>query len=144
MTMSLRRPIRGLLIGSAIVPLCYWLAMTADAAAHEVRFNFLHSLRELMIITAFGVPVALAAAFMWGAPVVYVLHRLGVLRAATVVVTGAVGGALVGLLFAQFQGGDLLRVRMPLALAVVLGALAGGTCWWAGNGRAAPGETDGR
>jgi hypothetical protein len=143
MTMSPRRPIRGLLIGSVVVPLCYWLAMTADATAHEVRFNLVHSLRELMIITAFGVPMALAAALLWGAPVVYVLHRLGVLRAATVVVTGAVGGALVGLLFAKCQGGDLFRVRMPLSLTVVLGALAGGTCWWAGRGRVAPGETDG-
>ncbi len=144
MTMSLRRPIRGLLVGAAVVPLGYWLAMMVDATAHEMRFNLMRALRELMIITAFGVPIALAAALMWGAPVVYVLHRLGALRAVTAVVTGAVGGALVGLLFARFQGGDLFRVRMPLPLAVVLGALAGGTCWWAGSGRASPGETDGR
>lgn len=141
--MSLRHPIRGLLVGAVVVPFCYWLAMTADATAHEVRFNLMHSLRELMIITAFGVPMALAAALMWGAPVGYVLHRLGALRAVTVIVTGAVGGALVGLWFAKFQGGDLFRVRMPLPLAVVLGALAGGAFWLASRGSAEPSETDG-
>jgi len=99
--MALRRPLRGLLIGALVVPACYWLAMTADATAHEVMFNLLHSLRELMIITAFGVPMALGAAFVWEASVVYPLHRLGVLRVATVVVTGAVGGGVVGLLLAS-------------------------------------------
>ncbi len=144
MTISLRHPIRGLLVGAAVVPFGYWLAMMADALAREVRFDLTRALRELMVITAFGAPLALAAVFMWGAPVVYVLRRLGILRAATVVVTGAAGGALVGLLFAKFQGGALFRVKMPLPLAVVLGALAGGACWLAGRRSAAPGEADGR
>lgn len=141
--MVLRRPIRGLLIGSVVVPLGYWLAMAADATVHEVRFNLVHSLRELMIITAFGVPIALAAALVWGAPVVYLLHRLGWLRAVTMIVTGAVGGALISFLFAKFQTGGLLVVRMPLPLAAALGALAGGTCWLAGGGNAARGEPGG-
>lgn len=135
MTRSLRRPIRGLLVGATVVPLGYWLVMMAEAAAHGERFGLVRALRELVIIIAFGGPMALAMVFLWGAPVVYALRLLHVLRWATVVVAGAVGGAMVSLLFAKVQGGDLLRVRMPLPLAVVLGALAGGACWLAGGGR---------
>lgn len=143
MTKWWRHPFRALLVSAAVVPLGYWLAMVAEATAHGVRFGFVRALRELMIITACGGPIALAIAVLWGAPAVYVLIRIGALRATTVVVTGAVGGALVSLLFAKIQNGGLFRVRMPLPLAIGLGALAGVAWWLAGGGRVAPGETIG-
>lgn len=140
MTKLRRHPIRALLVSAAVVPVGYWLAMVAEATAHGVRFGVVRALRELMIISAFGGPTALAMALLWGAPIVYVLLRMRALRTTTVVVAGAVGGALVSLLFAEFQGGGLLRVRMPLPLAIALGALAGGAWWLSGGARAARGE----
>jgi hypothetical protein len=134
----MHRPIRALLLGAAVAPVCYWLAMTVDAAARGVRVDLLRALRELMIISAFGAPIALAAAFFVGAPLLYGLHRLGALRASSVVLAGALVGGVVGLLIAQFQGGEMLRVRMPLPLAIVLGALSGAACWRAGTERGGP------
>lgn len=143
MTKSLRRPIRGLLAGAAVVPLGYWFAMMTEATIHGVRFGVVRTLRELMIVIAFGGPMALAMALLWGAPIVYMLTRMGALRATTVVVTGAVGGALASLLFAEIQSGGLFRVRMPLPLAIALGALAGCAWWLAGGARAVRGEARG-
>jgi hypothetical protein len=136
--MELRRPVRGLLIGPVVAPIAYWVAMTADAMVHDVSFNLGHALREVLTICAFGIPIAYAVALVWGAPIIFVLRRLGALRASTVVVAGSLGGAMVAVWFALYQQGDLFRVRMPLPLGAVLGALAGGTCWWAGRGNAEP------
>ena len=88
------------------------------------------------MIAAFGLPIAYAAAFVWGVPVLYVLHRLGWLRPATLIVAGALGGAMVAAWFAFEQQGTLIRVHMPLPGGAMLGALVGGTCWWAGQGKA--------
>ncbi|MBI4885818.1 MAG: hypothetical protein HY824_01885 [Acidobacteria bacterium] len=143
MTKSRRHPIRALLVSTAVVPLGYWLAMVAEATAHGVRFGVVRALRELMIISAFGGPTALAMAVLWGAPIVYVLIRMGALRMTTVVVAGAAGGALVSLLFAEIQRGGLFRVRMPLPLAIALGALAGGAWWLAGGARVVRGDARG-
>ncbi|MBX9928373.1 MAG: hypothetical protein K2X99_05600 [Gemmatimonadaceae bacterium] len=130
----LHRPIRGLLVCAAVVPVGFWLAMVAEATAHGVRFGFGRAGRELMIIVAVGGPIAFATALLWGVPILYVLGRLGQLRATTVVVAGAVGGALVSLLFSELQQGSLFRVRMPLPLSVLLGMLAGGAWWSVGVG----------
>ncbi len=131
--MPRRHPIRALLVSAAVVPLGYWLAIMAEATALGGRCGVVRALRELMIISAFGGPTALAMALLWGAPIVYVLIRMGALGATTVVVAGAVGGGLVSLLFAELQGGGLFRVRMPLPLALALGALAG-LAWWMAGG----------
>jgi len=112
--------------------------MMVDATAHEVLFDLSRAAREFFLIAAFGSPIAVVVALIWGAPIIYVLHRCGALRAATVVVAGSVGGALVALVFDIYQAGVLYRVRMPFPLGVVLGALAGGTCWWAGRGNMEP------
>jgi hypothetical protein len=110
----------------------------ADAWFRDVRLDWFRALRELVIVAAFGLPIAYAAALVWGAPVLYGLHRLGWLRAATLIVAGALGGTIVGAWFAVVQQGILIRVRMPVLGATVLGALVGGTCWWAGQGSAKP------
>ena len=140
--MMLARPIRGLLGGALVVPLAYWIAMMVDASAHKVLLGLSGAAREFFMIVAFGVPLAVVVALIWGAPIIYVLHRCGALRAATVVVAGALGGALVALLFHVVQAGVLYRVRMPFPLGVGLGALAGGMCWWAGRGNKEPTETN--
>ena len=134
----MRRPVRGFLIGPVVAPIAYWLAMTADAVAHGVSFSLSHALREGLVIGAFGLPIAYGVALVWGAPAVYLLRRFGALRASTVAVTGGLGGAMVAFVFRVYQQGDLFRVRMPWPLAVALGALAGGACWWAGRGPAPP------
>jgi hypothetical protein len=94
------------------------------------------------MITAFGLPISYAATFVWGAPVLYALHRLGWLRAATVLVAGAIGGTIVALWLAFDQQGSFIRVRMPPSAGAVLGAMVGITCWWAGRGTAKPSAAD--
>lgn len=132
----MRHPIRGLLIGPMIAPLAYWIGVMAYAWIGDFRLSWLNALRELVVIVAFGLPIAYAAAFVWGAPVLYALHRFGWLRASTVIVAGAIGGTIVAMWFAFDQQGSLIRVHMPLPGGAVLGALVGGACWWAGQGKA--------
>lgn len=132
----MRHPIRGLLVGPMIAPIAYWVGVMAYAWVRDFRLGWFQALRELMVIAAFGLPIAYAAAFVWGAPVLYALHRFGWLRAATVVAAGAVGGTVVAMLFALDQQGSLIRVHMPWAGGAVLGSLVGGTCWWVGQGKA--------
>lgn len=130
----MRRPIRGLLIGPMIVPIAYWIGVMAYAWIRDFRLDWFPALRELVVIVAFGLPIAYAAALVWGAPVLYALHRLGWLRATPVIVAGAVGGTIVAALIALDQQGSMIRIHMSLAGGAVLGALAGGTCWRAGQG----------
>ena len=132
--MNARHPIRGFLVGPLVAPLGYWGGTIANAWAGGLRFDWSEALRELVTIAAFGLPIAYAAAFVWGAPVLYLLHRLGWLRPSTVIVTGALGGALVSVWFAFAQRGAFIRVPLSVPGAAVLGALAGGTCWWMGRG----------
>jgi hypothetical protein len=132
----MRHPIRGLLIGPLVAPIAYWIGMMADAWIRDAHRGWFQALRELVAIAAFGLPIAYAATLVWGAPVLYALRRLGWLRAATLVTAGAVGGTIVGAWIAVEQQGAFIRVRMPLLGAAVLGALVGGTCWWAGQGKA--------
>lgn len=101
----------------------------------DFNLNWLQALRELVVIAAFGLPIAYAVALVWGAPVLYALHRFGWLGAATVIVAGAMGGTIVALWFAFEQQGTLFRVHMPLSAGAVLGGLAGAACWWAGQGK---------
>jgi hypothetical protein len=131
----MRQPIRGLLIGPAIAPVAYWIGVTAYAWARDFRLNWFQALRELVMIAAFGLPIAYVAAFVWGAPILYALHRFGWLRPATLIAAGAVGGTIVAAWFAFEQQGAFIRAHMPLPGGAVLGALVAGTCWWAGQGK---------
>jgi hypothetical protein len=133
----MRRPLRGLLIGPSVVPVAYWLGVTAHALAGQgVRLDIVHALRELLVIVAFGLPLAWGAALLWGAPMLYLLHRFGWLRASTVIAVGALGGTIVAWCLALVQQGSLFRVVMPWPAGAALGALAGLTCWWLGQGPA--------
>jgi len=117
-----------------VVPIAYWLGGMALAwVRQDWRIDASHALRELLVIVGFGLPIAWAAALVWGAPVLYLLHRLGWLRAWSVVIAGALGGTLVAVGLAFVQQGSLFRVQMPLPAGAVLGALAGIACWWAGQ-----------
>ena len=105
-------------------------------SALSLSRNF-QAFRELTVIAAFGLPISYAVAFVWMAPIIYLLHRLCWLRAATLVVAGALGGMIVGLGFYFAQRYTLFKVIMPLPAATLLGALAGGAIWWAAQGKGA-------
>lgn len=136
--MHMRHPIRGLLVGPAVAPIAYWIGVMAYAWSSDLRLSWFQALRELAMIAAFGLPIAYAAAFVWGAPILYALHRLGWLRAETLIAAGALGGTIVAVWFAFDQQGSLIRVHMPLLGGAVLGGLVGGACWWVGQGKAEP------
>jgi hypothetical protein len=121
-----------------IAPIAYWIGVMAYASLRDFRLSWFQALRELMMIAAFGLPIAYAAALVWGAPVLYALYRIGWLRPAPVIVAGALGGTIVAAWFAFHQHGDsLIRVHMPLPGGAALGALVAGAIWWAGQGEAA-------
>src|SRR5207237_925631 len=136
--MRMKHPIRGLLIGALAAVVGYWIGTMALASMSSVRVGGVQALRELAVIVSFGTPVACAAAFLWGAPALYLLHRVGWLRASTVVFTGALGGAIVAVWLEFLQQGALFQVRISVPAGAALGALAGGICWWAGAGRSQP------
>ena len=133
--MRMRHPIRGLLIAPMVVPIAYWIGVMAYAWGSDFRLDWFKALRELAMITTFGLPIAYATTFVWGAPMLYALHRVGWLQAETLIAAGALGGTFVAVLFAFYQQGALIRVHMPLPVGAVLGALVGGICWRAGQGR---------
>ncbi len=133
-----RHPIRGLLIGPPVAPVGYWLGSLALAWADGRRPGWSQAGRELAVVAAFGLPIAYGATVLWGLPILYALRCLGRLSAWTVILTGAIGGALVSIWFACEQQAAFIQVRLSMPGAVVLGGLAGGACWWLGLGRSKP------
>ena len=131
----MRHPLRGLLIGPLAAPVAYWIGVLIWGQLDQRRFDAFQALGELKVILAFGLPVAYATAIVWGAPALYVLHRLGWLRLWTVGLAGAIGGIGVALLFTLSQQGSLIQVRMPWAGGAAIGALAALACWWFGQDR---------
>lgn len=134
----MRHPIRGLLIGPLIAPVAYWIGVMAYGSIRNFRLDWFQALREFVVIVTFGLPIAYVATFIWGAPILYTLRHFGWLRPVTIIVAGALGGALFAIWFAAGQQGAFIRVHMPLAGGAALGALVAGTSWWAGQGGARP------
>ena len=126
---GLRHPLRALLIAPLIAPPAYWIGVTVAASIQGFHSSTSQALRELAVITAFGLPIAYLITLVWGAPVLYLLYRLGWLRATTVVAAGMAGGIIVALYFAAQQQTSLIRVRMPLSAVALIGSLGGGACW---------------
>ena len=135
---KMRHPIRGLLIGPLVAPIAYWIGVMVYGWLNDFRFDWHKSLFELVVSVAFGLPIAYAVTLIWGAPILYALHRIGWLRATTLILAGALGGVLVAVLIAFDQQGALFQVRMPLSGGTVLGALVAVACWWAGRGNVTP------
>ena len=135
----MRHPVRALLVGPVAVPLAYWLGILVYGLMSHFRFHWLQTLRELVVIFAFGLPIAYLAALVWGAPVVFLLGRLDRLQPLPLIVAGALGGTAVAAWFALIQpGGSIIQVHMSLAAGAALGAIAGIACWWAGQGKSRP------
>jgi len=65
-SVSMRHPIRGLLIGPLVAPVAYWIGVIASAWIRDVRLGWFQALRELAVIAAFGLPIAYTAALVWG------------------------------------------------------------------------------
>ena len=133
----MRHPLRGFLIGPLAVPLAYWLGgLVYVGLRPDLHLDGSQALRELLSIIGFGLPVAYLAALVLGLPALYLLRRLGWLRAWIVIVAGALAGTIVALCVAASQQGSLFLVRLPVPAGAALGALAGAVWWWAGQGRA--------
>lgn len=130
----MRHPLRGLLTAPLLAPISYWIGLLIWGRLDQRRFDGFEALRELKVILLFGTPVAYAAALVWGAPVLYLLHRLGWLRLLPVVLAGAIGGIGVAVLFTVGQQGSLIQVRMPWTGGAAIGALAALACWWVSQG----------
>lgn len=129
----MRHPLRGLLIGPLVAPVAYWIGVLLFARRGSSGLDWYGALRELTVILTFGLPVAYAAAFLLGAPMLYGLERLNWLRGTSLVAAGAIGGMVVAAVFASGQQGAMFPVIMPLSAGAVLGALVAGGCWWAGR-----------
>lgn len=131
-----RSPLRGLLIGPMVVPVAYWIGIMAFACSRGTCASLSAALRELGVIFAYGLPVTYFAVLVWGAPAVFLFRRLGWLKnPVPLMIVGAIGGALLALLFGFLQEGGLFRVRLPWQAGAALGALAAASCWWQGRGK---------
>lgn len=129
----MRHPLRGLLIGPLVAPVAYWIGVLLFVRRDAVRLDLYRVLRELLVICAFGLPVAYAAVLLLGAPMLYGLERLKWLRSTSLVAAGAVGGMVVAAVIAVGQQGAVFPVIMPLYAGAALGALVAGAVWWTGR-----------
>lgn len=132
--MSVRRFIRGLLVGPLVAPAGYWIGTVAYAFASGLHGGWPEAIREIVPIAQFGLPVAYAATIVWGVPAYFALRRVGWLRAWTLALAGGLGGTMLGVAFAWQQRNVFFTVQMPILGAATLGALVGATCWLAGWG----------
>lgn len=131
--MTMRHPIRALLVGPLVAPVAYWIGVLLFVRRGSRGLDWYPALHELVVICTFGLPVAYAATLLLGAPMLYGLHRLKWLRGASLIAAGALGGIVVAAVFAAGQQGALFPVIMPLYAGAALGALVAAACWSAGR-----------
>ena len=125
---SVRHPLRGFLIGPLVVPLAYWLGgMVYVGLRPDLRLDGAQALRELMLILAFGLPIAYLATLVWGVPALYLLRRLGWMRAWTVIVAGASAGTIASM--ASRKSSRLVRLQKRSNLAPWSAAIASVCCF---------------
>jgi hypothetical protein len=122
---SLRRAVVPFLLAPPVAPVLYWAwtFLAGVAESPERRHAVLQSpLRELLVILAFGAPIAYAAAavtLLLGWPL---LRLRGSLLPAATALAGAMAGLLTAAVLKPHLGSDLFRVELTLPQGAVLGA----------------------
>ena len=88
------------------------------------------SMLDLVIgVFTLGAPCAYVAAIVVGAPIYFVLRRLGLLNRWTVWLAAAAIGVAGAMVLAPYLRGDLFSIRFPWWVAALLGVVSAELFW---------------
>lgn len=122
---------RAVLLASAVIPLAYWVGIALVRLLRTGPADWAPRLTDLGVLYAFGMPLSLAIAVLWGLPMIIWLRARGWLSPWALLAWGALAGGLVAVAFSQVQRGSLLPVQLSPAGGASLGGLGGLVSWWA-------------
>jgi hypothetical protein len=138
---SPKRLLLAFLVAPLAAPVAYVLGTLAvQMASGNASISPLSALDLLIGVFTLGAPCAYVAALVAGAPMYFLLGRLGLLSRWTVWLAGAAIGAAGALALAPYLRGDPFSIRFPWWVAALLG-LASAEVFWRIRSAPAPGES---
>ncbi|PYP79823.1 MAG: hypothetical protein DMD35_06825 [Gemmatimonadetes bacterium] len=136
-----KRLLVAFLVAPLAAPIAYVLGtLTVESFAHRSTPSVSSALDLVIGVFTLGAPCAYLAALVVGAPIYFVLRRLGLLNRGTIWLAGAAIGAAGALVLAPYLRGDPFSIRFPWWVAALLGLVSAEVFWWIRSGHL-PGET---
>jgi len=127
---SPKRLLVAFLVAPLAAPVAYVLGtLVVELFRRGKAPSALSTLDLLIGVFTLGAPCAYVAALVAGAPIYFVLRRLGLLSRVTVWLGGAAIGAAGALALAPYLRGDPFSIRFPWWVAALLG-LASAEVFW--------------
>ena len=138
---SPKRLLVAFLVAPLAAPVAYVLGtLVVELFRRGKAPSALSTLDLLIGVFTLGAPCAYVAALVAGAPIYFVLRRLGLLSRVTVWLGGAAIGAAGALTLAPYLRGDPFSIRFPWWVAALLG-LASAEVFWRMQSVPVPGES---
>ena len=138
---SPKRLLLAFLVAPLAAPVAYVLGtLVVELFRRGKAPSALSTLDLLIGVFTLGAPCAYVAALVAGAPIYFVLRRLGLLSRVTVWLGGAAIGAAGALTLAPYLRGDPFSIRFPWWVAALLG-LASAEVFWRMQSVPVPGES---
>jgi len=138
---SPKRLLVAFLVAPLAAPVAYVLGtLVVELFRRGKAPSALSTLDLLIGVFTLGAPCAYVAALVAGAPIYFVLRRLGLLSRVTVWLGGAAIGAAGALALAPYLRGDPFSIRFPWWVAALLG-LASAEVFWRMQSVPVPGES---
>ena len=138
---SPKRLLLAFLVAPLAAPVAYVLGtLMVELLRRGKPPSALSTLDLLLGVFTLGAPCAYVAALVAGAPMYFVLRRLGLLSRVTVWLGGAAIGAAGALALAPYLRGELFSIRFPWWVAALLG-LASAEVFWRMQSVPVPGES---
>ena len=138
---SPKRLLLAFLVAPLAAPVAYVLGTLMVELFRRGKAPSALSILDLLIgVFTLGAPCAYVAALVAGAPIYFVLRRLGLLSRVTVWLGGAAIGAAGALALAPYLRGELFSIRFPWWVAALLG-LASAEVFWRMQSVPVPGES---
>ena len=138
---SPKRLLVAFLVAPLAAPVAYVLGtLVVELFRRGKAPSALSTLDLLIGVFTLGAPCAYVAALVAGAPIYFVLRRLGLLSRVTVWLGGAAIGAAGALTLAPYLRGDPFSIRFPWWVAALLG-LASAEVFWRMQSVPVPGDS---
>ena len=136
-----KRLLLAFLVAPLAAPVAYVLGtLVVELVSGNASISLLSTLDLLIGVFTLGAPCAYVAALVAGAPIYFVLRRLGLLSRWTVWLAGAAIGAAGALALAPYLRGDPFSIRFPWWVAALLG-IASAEVFWRIRSVPPPGES---
>ena len=127
---SPKRLLLAFLVAPLAAPVAYVLGTLMVELFRRGKAPSALSILDLLIgVFTLGAPCAYVAALVAGAPIYFVLRRLGLLSRMTVWLGGAAIGAAGALALAPYLRGELFSIRFPWWVAALLGLTSAEVFW---------------